>query len=89
MLRTRELLCFASLCRRLSSLNNKKQSLNTEHIDINEEVRFALQHNKPVVALESTIITHGMSFPENVECATKVEQIVRQQVLMFTVYLLF
>lgn len=89
MLRSRELLCLASLCRRLSSLNNKKQSLNTEHIDISEEVRFALQHNKPVVALESTIITHGIPFPENVEFSTNVEQTVRQQVLMFTVSFLF
>ncbi|XP_074042893.1 pseudouridine-5'-phosphate glycosidase isoform X2 [Leptinotarsa decemlineata] len=46
---------------------------------IKEEIRDALKQKKAVVALESTIITHGMPFPENVNCALQVEQIVRQQ----------
>ncbi|MEM6306402.1 MAG: pseudouridine-5'-phosphate glycosidase [Pseudomonadota bacterium] len=37
----------------------------------------ALAHNQPVVALESTIITHGMPYPENLQTAQRVEQIVR------------
>jgi len=41
------------------------------------EVRAALQNRMPVVALESTIIAHGMPYPINVETARKVEQIVR------------
>ncbi|KNG79022.1 pseudouridine-5'-phosphate glycosidase [Mycoplasma sp. HU2014] len=42
-----------------------------------KEVETALKNNKPVVALESTIITHGMPYPKNVEMAKNVEQIVR------------
>ena len=41
---------------------------------INEKVKQALQENKPVVALESTIISHGMPYPKNVETALRVEQ---------------
>ncbi len=37
----------------------------------------ALANNRPVVALESTIISHGMPYPQNVQTAQKVEQIVR------------
>ncbi|MGD9909667.1 MAG: pseudouridine-5'-phosphate glycosidase [Candidatus Izemoplasmatales bacterium] len=47
------------------------------YLDINEEVKEALQKNLPVVALESTIISHGMPYPENVEMAKKVENIIR------------
>jgi pseudouridine-5'-phosphate glycosidase len=46
-------------------------------IDIAPEVRDALAAGRPVVALESTIITHGMPYPENVETARAVEAIVR------------
>jgi pseudouridine-5'-phosphate glycosidase len=41
------------------------------------EVSEALRDNRPVVALESTIIAHGMPYPKNVETATAVEQIIR------------
>jgi len=47
------------------------------YIDINSEISQALQENKPVVALESTIISHGMPYPKNMETALKVESIVR------------
>jgi pseudouridine-5'-phosphate glycosidase len=47
------------------------------YLDINPEVASALAHNQPVVALESTIISHGMPYPQNVETALKVEQEVR------------
>lgn len=53
---------------------------NYYKILINEEVRFALNNNKPVVALESTIITHGMPYPDNIKCALDVEAIIRNQV---------
>ncbi len=43
------------------------------------EVAHALTNNLPVVALESTIITHGMPYPQNLTCAQEVEAIVRQQ----------
>jgi pseudouridine-5'-phosphate glycosidase len=49
-----------------------------EYIDIKEEVRLALEEGNPVVALESTIISHGMPYPKNVETALKVENIVRE-----------
>ncbi|MGL5541186.1 MAG: pseudouridine-5'-phosphate glycosidase [Erysipelotrichaceae bacterium] len=48
-----------------------------EYLVISEEVKAALAANKPVVALESTIISHGMPYPKNVETALQVEQIVR------------
>ncbi len=47
------------------------------YLKINPEVASALADNRPVVALESTIISHGMSFPKNVETALAVEQAVR------------
>jgi pseudouridine-5'-phosphate glycosidase len=43
----------------------------------NEEVGCALRENRPVVALESTIISHGMPYPQNLETACAVEKIVR------------
>lgn len=44
---------------------------------ISNEVLEALKNNKPVVALESTIISHGMPYPRNVECALAVEKVIR------------
>ena len=46
---------------------------------VHEKVKAALSANKPVVALESTIITHGMPYPENVDTALEVEQIIRNE----------
>ena len=48
------------------------------YLDIAPEVQQALQERRPVVALESTIISHGMPYPQNVETALKVEQTVRE-----------
>ena len=48
------------------------------YLDINPEVAAALAEGKPVVALESTIISHGMPYPQNVETALNVERIVRE-----------
>lgn len=47
------------------------------NIKINQEVQLALKENRPVVALESTIISHGMPYPENVETALNCEKIIR------------
>ena len=52
--------------------------MNNEFLDINEEVKTALKENKPIVALESTIISHGMPYPENVESALNCEKIIRE-----------
>ena len=45
---------------------------------ISEEVQTALKNNKPVIALESTIISFGMPYPTNVEVALEVEKIIRE-----------
>lgn len=49
-----------------------------EYLDVASEVAEALAENRPVVALESTIISHGMPYPQNVETALHVESIVRE-----------
>ena len=54
-----------------------KMNLN-DYLWISEEVKQALADNKPVVALESTIISHGMPYPQNVETALLVEKTVRE-----------
>ena len=48
-----------------------------QYLDISPEVKEALAAGKPVVALESTIISHGMPYPKNVETALLVEQTIR------------
>lgn len=50
--------------------------MNT-YLDISPEVKLALDEGRPVVALESTIISHGMPYPKNVETALLVEQTIR------------
>ena len=49
-----------------------------KYLDVAPEVQEALAAGKPVVALESTIISHGMPYPQNVETALKVEAIIRE-----------
>ena len=49
-----------------------------KYLDVNPEVAEALANGKPVVALESTIISHGMPYPQNVETALNVEKIIRE-----------
>ena len=49
-----------------------------KYLDIAPEVAEALANGKPVVALESTIISHGMPYPQNVETALAVEKIIRE-----------
>ncbi|MBQ2634746.1 MAG: pseudouridine-5'-phosphate glycosidase [Oscillospiraceae bacterium] len=50
-----------------------------KHLDLSPEVAEALAQGGPVVALESTIISHGMPYPQNVETALAVEDILRQR----------
>lgn len=52
-------------------------------VDVRPEVYDALMNRRPVVALESTIITHGMPHPHNLDTAIEVENIVREQVIEF------
>lgn len=49
-----------------------------KYLDISPEVKAALEEGKPIVALESTIISHGMPYPKNVETALTVEETVRK-----------
>ena len=49
-----------------------------KYLDIKPEIKQSLAENKPVVALESTIIAHGMPYPQNVETAKRCEQIIRE-----------
>ncbi len=48
-----------------------------QYLTFTEEVQHALANNLPVVALETTIISHGMPYPQNVQMAKEVEQIIR------------
>lgn len=52
---------------------------NNIYLDIAPEVDSALKEGRPVVALESTIISHGMPYPQNVETAVNVENIIRSE----------
>ena len=51
--------------------------MNNKILDVAPEVSLALSEGRPVVALESTIISHGMPYPKNVETALQVEQTIR------------
>lgn len=53
--------------------------MTNEYLSIAPEIAEAIAAGKPVVALESTILSHGMPFPQNVEFAHKVEEIVRAE----------
>ena len=59
---------------------NKINLINREHnlFDISKEVEEAISHSKPVVALESTIISHGLPYPENELLARDAERMVRK-----------
>ena len=48
-----------------------------KYLDVLPEIQQALDENKPVVALESTILSHGMPYPENLDFAHRVEEVIR------------
>ena len=50
-----------------------------DYLSITPEIENAIKEGKPIVALESTILSHGMPYPENVEFASKVEEVVRKE----------
>lgn len=56
---------------------NKTITMN-KFLQLSEEVKYALSAGRPVVALESTIISHGMPYPQNVQTALRVEQTIRE-----------
>jgi pseudouridine-5'-phosphate glycosidase len=51
--------------------------MTSNYLCYSKEVQKAMTDSQPIVALESTIITHGMPYPQNLEMAKKVEQIIR------------
>lgn len=53
--------------------------ISPELLQISPEVQDALKNKKPIVALESTIISHGMPFPQNAQTAIEVEETIRKQ----------
>ena len=57
-------------------MNKEKLS---QFMDITDEIRQAVAEGKPVVALESTILSHGMPYPQNLEFAREVEKIIRAE----------
>ena len=57
--------------------NTTKDPVEGAYIDFHDDVKSALDGKKPVLALESTIITHGMPYPKNLETALAVEKTVR------------
>ena len=59
-----------------SSLSSTSSSSLSTRIFVSDKVQTALKNNIPVIALESTIISHGMSYPENCKCAMEVEDII-------------
>ena len=50
-----------------------------DYLDITPEVKAAIEAGQPVVALESTILSHGMPYPQNLEFAAQVERIIRAE----------
>ncbi|KAL0576357.1 hypothetical protein V5O48_005616 [Marasmius crinis-equi] len=61
-----------------SQLLSSSQPLpNNLPLDVHPEVQEALENNKPVVALETTLVTHGFPYPVNFELASDMEKIVR------------
>lgn len=50
-------------------------------IDISSDVKNALNNRKPVIALESALITHGLPYPKNVETALEMEHIIKSHVI--------
>ena len=50
-----------------------------KYLDVRNDIKEAIELNKPVVALESTILSHGMPYPENLEFAHNVEKIIKEE----------
>ena len=50
-----------------------------KYLDVRSDIKEAIEADKPVVALESTILSHGMPYPENLEFARNVEKIIKEE----------
>lgn len=67
--------------------NDQKNNNNNNLLNYGEEVLDAKNNGKPIVALESTIITHGMPYPDNFYTALKVEDIIRNEVNNVSIFI--
>ena len=65
------------VCSSPSPSSSPSSSYSSSFVIISDAVQAAMRENKPIVALESTIISHGMKYPENKICALEVEEIIR------------
>ena len=70
--------CKVQQTQRLGTILKQKISNVAPGVRIGDEVASALEANRPVVALESTIITHGLPYPQNLDVAFSVERVVRE-----------
>ncbi len=53
--------------------------MNNERIHISEEIKDSLSSNKPIVALETTIISHGLPYPDNIKTSILIEKSIRNE----------
>jgi len=67
--------CFVRKCRGLSSWTRRLP--RNAPLDIHPEVKDALTHQKPVVALETALVTHGLPYPTNLDVPLALEEVVR------------
>ena len=67
---------FLNLKRKVTNVIN--DFCDCKYLEISDEVKNAIAENRPVVALESTIISHGMPYPQNVKTASEMENIIRK-----------
>ena len=65
---------YVSDAEREETMKNDSKSI----VRVSDEIREAVENGKPVVALESTIISHGMPYPQNVEMAATVQRVIRE-----------
>ena len=65
---------------KVCQISSRKLFSTSKTIVISDKVKAAFQNGEPIVALESTIITHGMPPPHNLICAKRVEEIIEQNV---------
>lgn len=73
---------FCKKLQRIDSLTNpcrRRFTQQCRHLIYGNDVIIAKKHSQPIVALESTIITHGIPYPDNFNTALRVEDVVRKQ----------
>lgn len=79
MLRVRQISAMNMVARHLQQCRGYATKSPPKLLKISPEVQRALDDRSPIVALESTIITHGLPYPDNLEMATQVEEEIRKK----------